>query len=337
MNNFEAGDKFFYDWTQKIENIKNEKDFFNLCLEALRFQYERCEVFQRWCNLLNYKIESITNYNEIPFLPISFFKTHRVTCFDNLQEEDYFLSSGTGSLIRSKHLVYNKDFYLENTVSCFSQFFSDLEDYSFICLLPNYIEQGHSSLICMTDYFIRKSKHKTSGFYSHDLQSVIAALEYNKEHNIKTILFGVTYALLDLAENYETNLKDTVIFETGGMKGRRKEMTKEEVHKILKKRLNVQNIASEYGMCELFSQAYSRGGGVFKTPKQMKTIIKEVNDYRHSLPQKRTGVINIIDLANISTCCFIQTQDLGKKTEDGDFEIMGRLDYSDIRGCNLMY
>ncbi len=330
-------DKQFFDtWTKKIQNIETKEDFFVLCREALLFQYENNNVYKKWCDFTYHNIEKIDNIEDIPFLPISFFKNFEITCFKNYDSEDYFLSSGTSSSTRSKHIVYNKDFYINNTFSCFSQFFANVEDYCFICLLPNYLEQEHSSLICMMDAFVQKSKHKQSGFYAHNLDDVYHILLFNEQNEVKTILLGVTYALLDLVEKYNLNLKHTIVFETGGMKGRRKEMPKSEIHKILKQGFNINNIASEYGMCELFSQAYSLKDGVFYTPKQMHVVVKETNDFKNTLYNKK-GIINVIDLCNIDTCCFIQTQDMGKKLSNNSFEIIGRLDYSDIRGCNLMY
>lgn len=329
---------FFADWTRKMQYIESERDFFALCKEAVVFQYQNNKVFKQWCDRLGCDIERVGNIDEIPFLPISFYKNSEITCFEDCEYEDYFLSSGTNSMQRSKHLVYNKDFYIQNTFSCFSQFFSNTEDYCFVCLLPNYLEQEHSSLICMMDAFVKKSKYKNSGFYAHNLKDVVDTLLFNENNNIKTILFGVTYALLDLIEAYpELRLKNSVVFETGGMKGRRKELPKAELHGILTKSLGIKSIASEYGMCELFSQAYSLKDGVFHVPKQMQVVVKEINDYKNTVPFGRRGILNIIDLCNIDTCCFIQTQDVGKKLSDNSFEIIGRLDHSDIRGCNLMY
>lgn len=328
---------FLKNWQKKIVKIQNRNDFFSLSKEAFLFQYNSNEVYRRWCDLLKCDIGKIDSFEDIPFLPIEFFKSHNVTCLPEQKAEDYFLSSGTVSMERSKHLIYNKNYYIENTFDCFSQFFRTIENYAFICLLPNYLEQEHSSLICMMDAFVKRSNYKQSGFYAHNLQDVANILLENKRQNIPTVLFGVTYALLDLAENYDLNLSDTIIFETGGMKGRRQELPKGEVHNILKQRFKVSNIASEYGMCELFSQAYSKGNGVFYAPRQMNVFIKEINDYKHLLTENKRGIINIIDLANIYSCCFIETQDLGIKFANKSFSILGRVEYSDIRGCNLLY
>ena len=329
---------FFDDWTKKMQTIESESDFLALCKVAMEFQYQNNKVYRQWCDSLPYNINNISSVNDIPFLPISFYKSFEVTCFKDCEYEDYFLSSGTSSMQRSRHFVYNKDFYIQNTFSCFSQFFSNIEDYCFICLLPNYLEQQHSSLICMMNAFVKKSKYQNSGFYANNLEDVVKVLIDNENSGINTVLFGVTYALLDLVENFpDLRLKNTVVFETGGMKGRREELPKAEIHNILTRSLGIGSIASEYGMCELFSQAYSLKDGVFFTPKQMQVIVKEINDYKNILDYGKRGILNIIDLCNIDTCCFIQTEDVGRKISENSFEIIGRLDHSDIRGCNLMY
>ena len=316
-------------------DIKSEKDFEKLALDTFYYQYNNNNVYNTWCKLTN--TTEISSINDISFLPISFFKTHKITSKQNIQEEDFFLSSGTTSMQRSRHNVYSKNLYIKNTFDCFSQFYGDVSQYCYLCLLPNYLEQQHSSLICMMNAFIGKSRYKQSGFFKDDLQKVTDILESNEESGIKTVLFGVTYALLDLIEQKKFHLQHTTVFETGGMKGRRKEMAKSELHNVLKQGFGVENIHSEYGMCELFSQAYSLGGGRFATPKQMKVFIKETNDYKSKNLYNRSGIINIIDLANRDTCSFIQTEDIGRQSEDGCFEIIGRLDHSALRGCNLMY
>lgn len=316
--------------------IKNEKDFSLLALETFSYQYKNNKVYNQWCDLMG--VRSVQTLSEIPFLPISFFKTHSITTQNEISAEDYFLSSGTTSMSRSKHLVYSKQKYIDNTINCFEQFFNPVSDYSYICLLPSYLEQGHSSLVCMMDSFVRLSKYSQSGFFKDELSQVIDLLEANQRQNVPTILFGVTYALLDLIEMKKLSLNsNTIVFETGGMKGRRKEMPKNELHNVLKEGLGVDYIASEYGMCELFSQAYAKREGRFITPRQMRVCIKPINDPKGDNLVEQKGVINIIDLANADTCSFIQTQDVGIMHADGSFEILGRLDNSDIRGCNLMY
>lgn len=319
-----------------IYRINNEKDFEALALKIFNYQYTNNETYKQWCKLLS--ITWPKNINEIPFLPIELFKSRKIFSNHSMYE-DYFLSSGTTSSERSVHLIFDKEFYIRNTQNCFNQFFKEgVCSYCYIFLLPNYLEQQHSSLICMCDAFIKKSNYKNSGFYKDNLSDVISILKDNERQNIPTILFGVSYALLDLAQIEHLNLKrNTKIFETGGMKGKRKEMPKEELHKILKQAFNVENIYSEYGMCELLSQAYSLNDGIFFTPKQMKVLIKEVNDYKSQPIYNKSGRINIIDLANVDTCSFIQTQDLGIQSENSGFRILGRVDNSSLRGCNLMY
>ncbi|MBQ9312791.1 MAG: acyltransferase [Bacteroidales bacterium] len=326
---------FFNNWFSLLKGIEKEKDFNGLTLKAFKFQYDNNKVYKNWCNYLGYTDRDICKIEDIPFLPISFFKTQNISCL-NVKEEDYFLSSGTTTSTRSKHYVYNKEFYIKNTFLCFEEFFSKPYEYSFLCLLPNYLEQTHSSLICMMDAFVRQSKYQ-SGFFKDNLSDIVSIIEQNESKGIKTILFGVTYALLDLIKIKRFSLKNTTIFETGGMKGRRKEMPKEQLHNILKEGFGVESIASEYGMCELFSQAYSLGDGIFHTPKQMKVCISEINDWKSRNTINKNGIINVIDLANIATCCFIETEDVGRMREDGKFEIIGRLDHSETRGCNLMY
>lgn len=323
-------------FTNKIFNISSEDEFNYFALEAFMFQYENNQVYNRWCELMQKDISSIKHYTDIPCLPISFFKTHRVVSFSE-QEIHFFKSSGTSGKDTSKHFIHNLDIYEKSFTNNFESFFSRAEDYCFIALLPNYISQGNSSLVYMIDNLIKKSRFKESGFFNENLGDVISTLKHCQENNIKTILFGVTYALLDLIDIENLELKNTIVFETGGMKGRRKEILREELHKILSKGLGVDSIASEYGMCELFSQAYSKKDGIFYTPSQMRVLIRDTYDPLSYIGENKTGGINVIDLANIYSCCFIETEDLGKKHTDGGFEIMGRFDNSLTRGCNLMY
>lgn len=328
---------FFKEWSNNLNEIKNQEDFETLAIKAFKFQYQNNSVYRQWCDYTCKEIESIKKVSQIPFLPISFFKTKDISSGKEMSAEDYFLSSGTTSMQRSKHIIYDKEFYIQNTFNCFEQFFGKVENFCYLCLLPNYLEQTHSSLICMMDAFVKKSKYKESGFFKDNLKEVASIIKKNEEQGIKTILFGVTYALLDLLEIQSFQLKNTIIFETGGMKGRRKEISKTELHEILSKGFGIDSISSEYGMCELLSQAYSLGNGLYKTPKQMRICIREVNDRKSNNLVNHSGVINIIDLANIATCCFIETEDVGRMNEKGEFEILGRLDHSALRGCNLMY
>ena len=316
-------------------HIKDEKDFKTYALDVYSYQYKNNKVYRRWCELTQTKrVEDIC---DIPFLPVSFFKTHNVTSMEEKEPEDYFLSSGTVNMTRSRHNVYSKQHYIDNTFNCFEQFYGKVYNYCYVCLLPNYMEQSHSSLICMMDAFVGRSIYKQSGFFKDNVKDVIEVLENNESNGIKTVLFGVTYALLDLIAVKKFHFRHTIVFETGGMKGRRKEVAKKELHAILKEGFGVENIASEYGMCELFSQAYAVRNGLFQTPEQMKVLIRPINDPKGECLIERSGIINIIDLANIDTCSFIQTEDVGLKHKDSSFEIIGRLSHSDLRGCNLMY
>ena len=321
----------------RIFSIKNEIEFEELALEVFHFQYKNNMVYNNWCNLMKSTPSQVKSISQIPFLPISFFKTHNVISFESEDSLHYFKSSGTTNAQTSKHYIYDISIYERSFIKCFEEFFSKIEDYCFIALLPNYLEQGNSSLVYMIDHFIKKSKYKESGFYKDSLQDVIERIKYLEEKNIKTILFGVTYALMDLIEIEKLNLKNTVVFETGGMKGRRKEIIREELHQILSNGFAIKGIASEYGMCELFSQAYSKGEGIFNCPKHMRVIIRDTYDPLSYIGNKKTGGINVIDLANIYSCSFIETEDLGKTYPDNSFELLGRIDNTTTRGCNLMY
>ena len=274
------------------------------------------------------------NIFEIPFLPISFFKTEQIICQGRAVEE-VFLSSGTTG-DQSKHLVSEISLYRESYLKAFELFYGDITQYCILSLLPNYREREGSSLIYMVDDLISKSKHEQSGFYLNDYESLSMRLQKLEKEGQKTILFGVSYALLDLAEQFPQKLEHTLIIETGGTKGKRKEMLKEELHQNLKAAFSLDVIHSEYGMSELLSQSYSNGEGIFKSPPWKKVLIRDTNDPLSIIGDNKTGGINIIDLANIYSCPFIATQDLGKTFEDGTFTVLGRFDNSDLRGCNLL-
>ncbi len=305
-------------------------------MEIFNFQYRNNAVYRRWCDLIGRKQSQVQGVDEIPYLPISFFKSHKVVSFST-PEVDYFQSSGTTSLLQSRHWIKDPELYRRSYLANFRTFLGSPDQYSYLCLLPNYQAQPHSSLISMMKGLIAQSPYPNSGFYPHDLSMIRTHLLSNEAKGIPTVLFGVTYALLDLAQEYKFDLKRTIVFETGGMKGRRAEMPKAELHKILSEAFGVEYIASEYGMCELFSQAYSKGGGVFHTPCQMRVKICELNDPFSSAPIGRSGVVNLIDLANVDSCSFIATEDIGRLLPEGGFELLGRVDNSAIRGCNLMY
>jgi len=277
----------------------------------------------------------VKTINDIPFLPVELFKTHAIKT-GGFKAQKTFLSSGTTGMSQSKHFVKDVSLYELSYLNAFKHFYGAIEEYCVLGLLPSYLEREGSSLIYMVDDLIKKSKSSESGFFLDNHKELIEILAKNIRNKQKTILFGVSFALLDLAESCQIDLSDVIIImETGGMKGRRKELTRDELHGIYKESFKVSEIHSEYGMTELLSQAYSKGNGVFKTPEWMKILIRDVNDPFHFLEDNNTGGINVIDLANINSCSFIATQDLGKCTDEG-FEVLGRFDNSDLRGCNLL-
>ncbi|MAB48362.1 MAG: acyl transferase [Flavobacteriaceae bacterium] len=318
-----------------IFNIKDNAEFEALALDVFRFQFENNRVYRSFCDLLYKHPSDIKNLTEIPFLPIQFFKTREVLSSQN-KVEKIFTSSGTTGSTTSKHFVTDLNIYEESYLKGFQHFYGNIEDYAVLALLPSYLERDGSSLIYMVDDLIQKSNHPESGFYLNNLQDLAKTLNILETKGQKTLLIGVSFALLNLVEQFQFSLKHTIVMETGGMKGRRKEIIRQELHDKLKKGFGVSQIHSEYGMTELLSQAYSKGNGVFECAPWMKIITRDTEDALTLLPQNKTGGINIIDLANINSCAFIATQDLGKTSENGQFEIIGRFDNSDIRGCNLM-
>ena len=318
-------------YIERIFSIQSKNEFEALSLEAFHYQVENCEIYGDFVRHLN-KPEPKT-VSDIPFLPISFFKTHKVIDF-NHDAAIIFKSSGTTGMERSKHFVVDEHIYQKSFSLGFNYFFGDLENCVIAALLPNYIEQGDSSLIYMIDHLIQQTKNENSGFFLDDFSSLQSAYLNANANGKKFILFGVSYALLDLAEAGMT-FPEAVIFETGGMKGRREEWTKEQLHSFLCAHFQTTTIASEYGMTELLSQAYSVEDGKFKTPPWMKALIRDVNDPFSYVSEGKTGGINIIDLANIYSCSFISTQDLGRHSGD-TFQLMGRFDQADLRGCNML-
>jgi phenylacetate-coenzyme A ligase PaaK-like adenylate-forming protein len=321
--------------TPDIFSISNQKQFEKTALKVFRFQYENNLVYQEFCDLLKTDVQKVKSLKQIPFLPIQFFKSHQVVSNTNAIEAT-FTSSGTTGMNTSKHLVTDTSIYEESYRKGFSQFYGNIEDYVVLALLPSYLERGGSSLIYMVEDLIQLSNHTDSGFYLHNHDELIAKLIELDQSGQNVILIGVTYALLDLIEKQQFHLQNTIIMETGGMKGKRKEMIREELHEQLCEGFGVSMIHSEYGMTELLSQAYSLGNGVFECPSWMQILIRDTEDALSYIPQGKTGGLNVIDLANINSCSFIATQDLGKKNPNNSFEVLGRFDNSDIRGCNLM-
>lgn len=321
--------------THRIFNINNADEFEKVALDIFKFQYVNNKVYRDFCIHLKKSPKNVSSSSEIPFLPISFFKTHRIVSTQK-EPQTIFTSSGTTQSTTSKHLVPDIKLYEESFLDAFELFYGKPEEFCVLALLPSYLEREGSSLIYMVNSLIERSQHPNSGFYLHNLKELHQKLQELEQKGAKTLLIGVSFALLDLAEQFPTTLKNTIVMETGGMKGRRKELIREELHYILKKGLGVDKIHSEYGMTELLSQAYSKGNGIFQTPPWMKIITRDTEDPLTVQPNGKTGGINVIDLANIYSCSFIATQDLGKTHPNGTFEVLGRFDNSDIRGCNLM-
>ncbi|NNK18703.1 MAG: acyl transferase [Maribacter sp.] len=321
--------------TSKIFEISSAQEFESLALDVFRFQIEKNAVYSLFCEHLGRTKNNTTTIKEIPFLPITFFKSKKIVTSKN-KEQVIFSSSGTSGQTTSKHYVTNLALYEQSYLKSFETFYGDISSYCLMALLPSYLERGGSSLIYMVNDLIHKTNHGDSGFYLDEMDVLIQKLIKLDSQGMKVLLIGVSFALLDLVEEYQLNLKNTIVMETGGMKGRRKELIREELHAILKKGFGTQSIHSEYGMTELLSQAYSQGNGIFKNPPWMKVLIRDTEDPLSLQEYGKTGGINVIDLANINSCSFIATQDLGKSYKDGSFEILGRFDNSDIRGCNLM-
>ena len=321
--------------THDIFTISNQKQFDKIALKVFRFQYENNLVYREFCNFLKTDVQKVKSIQQIPFLPIQFFKSHSVISNTNTPQAT-FTSSGTTGMNTSQHLVTDVSIYEESYRKGFSQFYGNIEDYVVLALLPSYLEREGSSLIHMVDDLIQLSNQAESGFYLHNYDELIEKLIQLDQSGQNVILIGVTYALLDLVEKHTFQLENTIIMETGGMKGKRKEMIREELHQQLCEGFGVNSIHSEYGMTELLSQAYSLGEGIFECPSWMQILVRDTEDALSYVREGKTGGINVIDLANINSCSFIATQDLGKKYPNGSFEVLGRFDHSDIRGCNLM-
>jgi len=320
---------------QQIFNIQSETDFNTVALQVFKHQFKNCKVYRSYCDLLYKNPSDITHYTDIPFLPIEFFKNKTILSSD-AGVEATFTSSGTTGSATSKHHVTNLKIYEESYAKGFEYFYGNPKDYVILALLPSYLEREGSSLIYMVDDLIKQSNHAESGFYLNDLEGLSEKLIRLDKGDKKVLLIGVSFALLDLVEKQQFNLNNTIIMETGGMKGRRKEIIRPELHQLLQNGFGVSKIHSEYGMTELLSQGYSNGNGIFKSPPWMKILTRDTEDPLSIQQNGKTGGINVIDFANLNSCSFIATQDLGKTLPNNSFEIIGRFDNSDIRGCNLM-
>lgn len=315
--------------TKSIFSIATQADFDRMTLEVFRFQAEACAPYREYLELLGVDPAAVECPEQIPFLPIELFKSHRVYCGSNPPQQIFTSSSTTGQT-PSRHYVADLRIYEEAFTRSFELFYGPAEQTAIYALLPNYLEREGSSLIYMVEGLIRRGG---GGFYLYDHDALLRDME---AHQGKKILLGVSYALWDLAEEQRGALHDVIVMETGGMKGRREELPREEFHRLLCDAFGVQTIHSEYGMAELMSQAYSDGNGIFRTPPWMRICVRDLNDPFRLLPNGATGGVNLIDLANFYSCSFLQTQDLGKLYEDGSFRIMGRISGSEIRGCNLL-
>lgn len=321
--------------SKPIFDINAEEDFTKVALSVFKHQFQNNKVYRSFCDLLYVHPSDVKRVAEIPFLPIQFFKSRTVLSSTEKVQET-FTSSGTTGNKTSKHFVTDIGLYKESYLKGFSHFYGDIKDYVVLALLPNYLERKGSSLVFMVNDLITRTNNPESGFYLNNLSELSQKLQELDKKGQKVLLIGVSFALLDLIEYKKFNLKNTIVMETGGMKGRRKELIREELHQVLQNGFGVCQIHSEYGMTELLSQAYSKGNGIFETPPWMKILTRDTDDALTIYNSGKTGGINVIDLANYNSCSFIATQDLGKVYENGTFEIIGRFDNSDIRGCNLM-
>ena len=318
-----------------VFNIQNQSDFKTCALQVFRHQFKNNAIYRSFCDLLYIHSSDVKEVEEIPFLPIQFFKSHAVLSSTQAVQETFTSSGTTGSSV-SKHMVTDLSWYTKSYTKSFEYFYGPIEEYTVLGLLPNYLERDGSSLIYMVDDFIKKSNKPASGFYLNNLTELSKTLIALDKKGEKVLLIGVTFALLDLIERQQFKLQNTIIMETGGMKGRRKEIIRNELHEILCAGLGVSKIHSEYGMTELLSQGYSSGDGIFDCPPWMKILARDTEDALTLVGANKTGGLNVIDLANYNSCSFIATQDLGKVNNNGSFEVLGRFDHSDIRGCNLM-
>jgi len=320
---------------QDVFSISNAEQFDTTALQIFKYQAGNCKIYRDFLKGLKIDPDQISNTAEIPFLPISFFKNHAVKS-DTTQAETIFTSSGTTGMVTSQHFVTDVSWYEASFRKAFELFYGDIKSYTVLALLPSYLEREGSSLIYMAADLIKQSENTDSGFYLYNHEELYQQLIKQKADRTPTLLIGVTFALLDFVEQYQLDFPGLIVMETGGMKGRRKEMIREELHSILCNGFGVHTIHSEYGMTELLSQAYSKSDGVFACPPWMRIIVRDTNDPLSLVAGNKTGGINVIDLANINSCSFIATQDLGRLNGKGEFEVLGRFDNADIRGCNLL-
>ena len=324
------------EWANRVFNIHNEKDFHFIALGLFDFQFTHNPLYQDYCRAVRRTPDTIKRVEDIPFLPISFFKSHRIvtTAFDPAL---IFQSSGTTGNTTSSHFVKAAALYEQSFTEGFRLFYGDIRDYCLLGLLPSYLERGQSSLVYMVDRLIKQSGHPESGFYLHDLDRLDETLTRLEATGQKTLLIGVTYALLDFAAKYPRQLRHTLVMETGGMKGRRRELTRAELHEELSRQLGLTSVHAEYGMTELLSQAYAINGH-FRTPPWMRICLRDETDPFTILPNQPglSGAINVIDLANIYSCSFIATEDVGRWLPENQFEVLGRMDHTDVRGCSMI-
>ena len=323
------------DIKSQIFEVSTEQEFNDLCLKIFRLQYANNDIYMQFVDFLGKTPGSVKQYSDIPFLPIEFFRNYRILS-GNAESPLEFKSSGTTGMHPSSHLVADPGIYEKSFLLNFNQHYGEPGQYAIMALLPSYLGREDSSLIYMVRELIRQSGDRRSGFYLNDLEALSENVHHCIAEQKQVLLIGVSFALLDLAESFPQDLKHAIVMETGGMKGRRKEMLREELHEILCRSFGIDHVHSEYGMTELLSQAYAKSHGLFRSPPWMKVMIRDINDPLSYVGEGKTGGINVIDLANIYSCSFIATQDLGRMQADGQFEVLGRFDNSEVRGCNLM-
>ena len=322
---------------RSVFSIRTKKEFEKKALEIFRYQSGKNPVYQRYLSVLGRKVSDVHRIDQVPFLPIEFFKQHEVVTSEKTTAmQTVFLSSGTTGMERSRHIVRDVSLYEESFRLCFESLYGDIRDYAILALLPSYYGNKQSSLLYMVMDMIRRSGHPKSTFYNGKDETLIQDLLALKKKKQKIILIGVAFALLDFPLSAFDGSGFLTVVETGGMKGRKEEITREELHQLLTKKFGVKKIHSEYGMTELLSQAWSKGDGLFQCPPWMRVLARDINDPFSPAEEGKTGILNIIDLANVHSCSFIATQDLGRVFPDGRFEVLGRADHADLRGCSLM-